>query len=446
MALWRPFLTTEPMGPKGLILAAPASGSGKTVVTLALLRALAGSGIKVAGAKIGPDYIDPSFHAAAARRPSVNLDLWAMRPDTLDAVASTIDADLVICEGVMGLFDGAGRKGNFGSTADLAVHSDWPVVLIVDAAKQSASIAALVSGFANHRADVPLAGVILNRVASARHGVMLNAALQEFLPDLPVFGLIPRDPALVLPERHLGLVLAGEHDALESFLDQAAAIVAASVDLAAIEALARRFRVGSEGIPPGPPPGKRFAVARDAAFAFLYPHLLELWRRQGSVVVPFSPLADEAPDESTDFIFLPGGYPELHGRTLAGAGNFHSGLKAAAARGVQIYGECGGYMVLGRSLVDAQGVHFPMAGLLPVTTSIAQPRRQLGYRQARALAGPWAGASWRGHEFHYASVVEAEEGPSLWSLADADGASLGEAGHVSGSVSGSFFHVIDRAE
>ena len=434
------------MGPNGLILAAPASGSGKTVVTLALLRALAGSGVKVAGAKIGPDYIDPGFHAAAARRPSVNLDLWAMRPDTLDAVGATIDADLVICEGVMGLFDGAGKKGNLGSTADLAAYSAWPVILVVDASKQSASIAALVAGFANHRADVPLAAVILNRVASARHGAMLNAALRDFLPDLPVLGIIPRDPALVLPERHLGLVLVDEHEALESFLDRAAAVVSSSVDLTAIKALARPFRRGPAVGVAGPPPGRRIAVALDAAFAFLYPHLLDGWRRQGSAIVPFSPLADEAPDAEADFVFLPGGYPELHGRRLAGAGNFLGGLRAAAARGVEIYGECGGYMVLGRNLIDTVGASFPMAGLLPVTTSIAQPRRQLGYRQAQALAGPWAGTTWRGHEFHYASVVEAGEGSALWSLADADGTALGEAGHVMGNVSGSFFHIIDRAD
>ena len=430
--------------PRGLILASPSSGSGKTSVTLALLRALKQLGCAVAGAKAGPDYIDPGFHAAAAGRASVNLDIWAMRPQALDRAIAGIDAEIILCEGVMGLFDGAGQGGDLGSTGDLAAYTGWPVILVVDTAKQSASVAALVRGFASHRADVPLAGVILNRVGSERHAGMLTRALATALPDLPILGVIPREPALVLPERHLGLVLAGEHAALDSFLDGAAAIIAKSVDLDGLCALAGSFRHGAELQPPDRPPGRRIAIARDIAFAFAYPHLLDDWRGQGCDILPFSPLKDEAPARDADFVFLPGGYPELHAATLAGAEQFRAGLQAAAARHTPIYGECGGYMVLGAALIDGRGIRHRMAGLLPVVTSMAQPKRHLGYRRALGMAGPWRGVALRGHEFHYAAVTEAGSAAPLWSLMDADGAALGDAGHVVGSVSGSFFHMIDR--
>ncbi len=429
---------------RGIIIAAPASGSGKTIVTLALLRALKNRGVAVGCAKAGPDYIDPGFHAAAAGRSSVNLDIWAMRKDMLDRTTAAISGELVICEGVMGLFDGAGQGGNLGSTADLAAHTGWPVILVVDAAKQSASVAALVRGFAAHRADVSLAGVILNKVGSDRHAGMLRQALHEALPDLAVLGAIPRDAALALPERHLGLVLAEEHPALDQLLDAAAAVVARSVDLDALQDLAAPRSSGAGGSLRPSAPGRRIAIARDRAFAFVYPHLLDGWRADGAEILTFSPLQDEAPAEQADFIFLPGGYPELHGATLAGATRFRDGMKRAAAREVAIYGECGGYMVLGERLIDAGGTAHAMLGLLPVTTSLAEPKRHLGYRAVDGLGGPWRGQSLRGHEFHYARVTEAGNAAPLWSMCDADGAGLGEVGHVVGSVSGSFFHMIDR--
>ena len=429
--------------PRGIIIAAPSSGSGKTIITLALLRALRNRGIAVGSAKAGPDYIDPGFHAAASGRSAVNLDIWAMRLPVLDRAASAISGEIVICEGAMGLFDGAGRGGNLGSTADLAAHTGWPVVLVVDAARQSASVAALVRGFATHRSDVTLAGVILNKIGSARHAGMLRQALGETLPGVAVLGAIPRDPALTLPERHLGLVLAEEHLDLDRFLDAAATVVARSVDLAALQTLATPVkRDAGAGVSPRAP-GRRIAVARDRAFAFVYPHLLDNWRAAGAEILPFSPLGDAAPAEDADFIFLPGGYPELHATRLAAARQFRDGMTRAAARGVAIYAECGGYMVLGERLIDAGGTAHKMLGLLPVATSLAAPRRHLGYRVVEGLDGPWQGQRLRGHEFHYASLTGSGAALPLWSMRDADGDSLGEVGHVVGSVSGSFFHMID---
>jgi cobyrinic acid a,c-diamide synthase len=225
----------------GLIIAAPASGSGKTVVTLALLRALGNAGVSVASAKAGPDYIDPAFHRFASGRACINLDPWAMRPATLANLvgAPSRSADLVLAEGVMGLFDGINLpdRPDMGSTADLAALTGWPVVLVVDAGRQAASVGALVSGFAKHRDDVDIAGVIFNRVASETHGDVLRAAVARATPNIAILGAVPRDPALALPERHLGLVPAGEHEALEPFLETAAHIVA--------ERSAHRRRSGS---------------------------------------------------------------------------------------------------------------------------------------------------------------------------------------------------------
>jgi cobyrinic acid a,c-diamide synthase len=436
----------------GIILAAPASGSGKTIVTLGLLRHLARGGHGVTSAKAGPDYIDPSFHHAASGAPCLNLDSWAMRRATLEGLVAQLEcrAEHVICEGAMGLFDGAGT-GAAGSTADLAALTGWPVVLVVDARGQGGSVAALVRGFATHRRDVPIAGVILNRVSGVRHRVILEAGLAAALPGLKVFGAVPRDDGLALPDRHLGLVPAGEHGALYAFLDAAADHVATAIDVPALLAAARpASRAPSTGrVQPLPPLGGRIAVARDIAFAFLYPAVLEGWLRGGAELSFFSPLADEAPDASATAIYLPGGYPELHAGTLAGNTSFLAGLREAAGRGATIYGECGGYMVLGEGLIDDAGVRHGMAALLPLVTSFAARRLHLGYR-ALSLAGRTplgaAGTAFRGHEFHYASIVSQGSAETLFATQDAMGNTLDAAGLRVGTAMGSFMHLIDRAE
>lgn len=439
----------------GLIIAAPASGSGKTVVTLALLRALGSAGVKVASAKAGPDYIDPAFHRFASGRACINLDPWAMRPATLANLvgAQSNSADLVLAEGVMGLFDGINLPGrpDMGSTADLAALTGWPVVLVIDAGRQAASVGALVAGFAKHRDDVDVAGVIFNRVASETHRDVLSAAVARATPDIAILGAVPRDPALALPERHLGLVPAGEHETLEPFLETAARIVAESIDLTALQKLAKPSRlVAPESDPssPLPPLGQRIAVAQDQAFGFAYANVLEAWRERGAEIMPFSPLADQAPAADADAVYLPGGYPELHAGQLAAASTFLGGLRTAASRDEAIFGECGGYMVLGEGLTDAEGITHAMAGLLPVETSFAARRLHLGYRVATlADDGPLgtAGTTYRGHEFHYATVVREGPGKALFEAQNAAGADLGPCGRSKGAVSGSFIHLIDRA-
>lgn len=431
----------------GLVVAAPASASGKTVVTLGLARAFRRLGVEVATFKAGPDYIDPAYLGAASGRSSVNLDPWAMRSETIVSLARALgDHDLVLGEGTMGLFDGA--ADGTGSTADLAAFAGWPILLVVDARGQAGSAAALVRGFAGHRGDIRVAGVIFNRTGGGSHEEMLRRALAPL--EIPVLGCLPRDGRLALPSRHLGLVQAGERDDLEAFLDDAADRVAAHVDLAAI----RRAAVPPASLPrtahavdaPLPPLGQRIAVAKDAAFSFIYPALIEGWRRAGAEIAWFSPLADEAPP-AADAVYLPGGYPELHARTLAAAGRFMAGLRAAAAEGAVIFGECGGYMALGRGLVDAEGRRHAMAGLLPLETGMAERRLQLGYRRVELIAaGPLgaAGAAFRGHEFHYATVADEGAGEPLFHSRDSLGRDLGSAGRRIGRVFGSFIHLIDR--
>jgi len=427
---------------KGLVIAAPRSGSGKTVVTLGLLAALRRRGIVVAPAKTGPDYIDPAFLGRAALRDAVNLDPWSMRPKRLKALAGTqaIGADLLLVEGVMGLFDGA--ADGFGSTADLAELLELPVVLVVDAERQSQSVAPLVAGFANWRVGVRVAGVILNRVASMKHERMLIDALA--VTGIPCLGAIPRSAALVVPERHLGLVLPGEVGAFETFLDTAAETIGDFVDLARLQTLAAPLPEAESDGNSLPPLGQRIAIARDDAFAFLYPHLLDGWRAMGADLSFFSPLRDEAPAAEADAVFLPGGYPELHGATLATAARFKSGLIAARDRGALLYGECGGFMVLGETLVDKSGQGHAMAGLLPVTTRIDRPKRILGYRRLIQSGDlPWP-AHLNGHEFHYSSARQSRLTP-LFAATDALGEAMPPMGAVAGRVMGSYAHVIDAA-
>ncbi|WP_353057809.1 cobyrinate a,c-diamide synthase [Devosia sp. YIM 151766] len=424
---------------KGLIIAAPRSGSGKTLVTLGLLAALRRRGLAVAPAKTGPDFIDPVFLGQAAGREAINLDPWAMQADQNRALAAqhAAGADLLLVEGVMGLFDAA--ADGHGSTADLAENLDLPVVLVVDADKQSQSVAPLVAGFANWRSNVQVSGIILNRVASARHERMLVAALRA--TGLPLLGAIPRRQELLIPERHLGLVLPNEISEFQNFLDMAAESIGDFIDLAAFERLARPVPPPEAEPRALPPLGQRIAIARDAAFAFLYRHLLEGWRAAGAELSFFSPLADEGPAPDADAVFLPGGYPELHGASLAAATGFKSALIAARDRNALIYGECGGFMVLGDALLDQHGTSHAMAGLLPTITRMDRPKRVLGYRRLLHDSPlPWP-PGLNGHEFHYSSAKQSGL-PPLFEALDAENVRQLPMGAVLGRVMGSYAHVI----
>ncbi|MGH6792349.1 MAG: cobyrinate a,c-diamide synthase [Methyloceanibacter sp.] len=436
------------MTARGLIVAAPRSGAGKTTVTLALLAALHRRGLAVQGAKAGPDYIDPAFHEAATGKASFNLDSWAMPPALLDALLgeAAARADLIVIEGVMGLYDGIeAAPRRTGATADLAARFNLPVLLVIDVAGQSQSAAALVRGFAVHDPDVRIAGIVLNRVGSERHRRLVVDAIAAL--DIPVLGSIQRDETLVLPERHLGLVQAAEHADLAAWFDRLAAMAEQCLDLDAILKLAAPPHLSAAGPYPSiPSPGQRIALAQDAAFSFVYPHVIDGWRKAGAEIVPFSPLADEKPPESCDACWLPGGYPELHAGRLAAAKNFRDGL-ARFAETRNVHGECGGYMVLGEALEDGDGVSHAMTGLLSHVTSFAKRRLHLGYRQAHLLAdGPLGpqGTVLRGHEFHYAALIAPGSDEPLVELTDGKGDALGKGGGRRGHVTGTFFHAMAR--
>ncbi|WP_116653199.1 cobyrinate a,c-diamide synthase [Pelagibacterium sediminicola] len=426
------------MPAKALIIAAPRSGSGKTAITLGVARALAERGRAVAPAKTGPDYIDPAFLAAAAGSPAINLDPWAMPPAMLRGLAKAHGKghDLVLIEGVMGLFDGAISGG--GSTADLAATLALPVILVIDCERQAQSVGALARGFATWREDVRVAGVVLNKVASDRHETMLRAAIGE--TGLPVLGVIPRRADLELPARHLGLVLPGDIEGIEDYLARAGAVAETHINFELLDAIAEPLD-GSGTMQALPPLGQTIAVAHDAAFAFAYPHILSGWHEAGASIRLFSPLADEPVPGDADAIFLPGGYPELHAETLGHAKKFTPSLRAAKDSGALIYGECGGFMVLGETLADRDGKVHPMSGLLPVHSRIDRPKRVLGYRRlTHASPLPWP-ERLNGHEFHYSSA-----GPSglpvLFEARDAAGEALAPMGVQSGRVMGSYAHVI----
>ena len=442
------------MTARGIIIAAPHSGAGKTTVTLALLAVLKRRGIVVRSAKAGPDYIDPAFHAAVTGFPSVNLDSWAMSAGLLDTLAAqaTTGAEIFVLEGVMGLFDGApGLAGRSGATADLAVHFNLPVVLVLDVARQAQSAAALVRGFAGHDPAVRLAGVILNRVGSERHRRLVADAIASL--DIPVLGALPREAALALPERHLGLVQAGEHAGLATLIYRLAATAERYCDLDRITASAAPLAVAARGdlAAPAravPPPGQRIALASDRAFSFVYPHAMNAWRNAGAEILPFSPLADEPPPENADSCWLPGGYPELHAETLAAARAFSTGLRRFAETR-PVHGECGGYMILGESIEDARGRRHAMTGLLGHSTSFAKRKLHLGYRTARLLADTVLGrrgAVVRGHEFHYASLTSAGSDEPFADMADGEGRALEQTGGRRGLVTGTFFHAIATAD
>ena len=423
---------------KGLIVAAPHSGSGKTTVTLGLLRALRKAGHNVASAKAGPDYIDPQFHAAATGKPCYNLDLWAMGASACHARLRQTQADITIIEGVMGLFDGP--DGAPGSTADLAEALDLPVLLVIDCAHQAQSIAALVEGFRNHRKDVRISGLFLNRVKSDRHLDLLQRSLAAL--DLPIVGVLRHSDSHHLPSRHLGLVQAQENQGLEELLETISSAVARETKLDFLFQISAPLANQSKPRPnPLPPLAQNMAIAHDEAFAFAYSHLLADWRKQGAELSFFSPLSNEAPDSRANAIFLPGGYPELHAGKLAANEIFLDGLRKST---VTIYGECGGYMVLGNALIDADGVAHQMAGLLPVTTSFKTRKLSLGYRQLNVINGPWQGEL-RGHEFHYSTIEKQSPANALFAARDAAGHELGNIGQRVGNVMGSYAHVIAKA-
>ncbi|NCF46739.1 MAG: cobyrinate a,c-diamide synthase [Alphaproteobacteria bacterium] len=435
--------------PPGLLISAPNSGAGKTTIMLGLLRAFRERGLSVQPFKSGPDYIDPAFHLAAAGRPSYNLDSWAMSDTLMQEIAQqSKGADIILAEGSMGLFDGVAQKGAFGygSTAETARFFNWPIILVLDIKGQAQSAAATALGFASYQKNLPFAGVILNRVASPRHERLTRLGMEQ--AGIEVLGVLPRRGDLALPERHLGLIQAVEHPDLNKAIGDYASFIAENVDINRIIELGEAKTISNPlSGASAPPPGQHIALARDEAFSFTYPHLLSHWREHGAQISYFSPLANEPPNSDADVIWLAGGYPELHAGRLASADKCFAAIRSHA-KTRPVHGECGGYMVLGKSLIDKNGTAHKMLGLLGLVTSYEKRKFHLGYRKATAICNTelfTKNSSWRGHEFHYSQILSQPDDP-LFTVVDASGDAVQETGSVRGHVTGTFFHLIAKAD
>ena len=398
------------LAPRGLIVAAPGSGAGKTMVALGLITALTQAGQKVRPFKVGPDYIDPTYlSAAAGGQVCANLDPWAMREEMLASLVGTVaEEEIAIVEGVMGLHDGP------GSTAALAQRTGWPILLVIDASNSAQTAAALAEGLALRDPQLTFAGVLFNKVASPRHESLIRAGLRSQMPCW----FLPPISDLTLPSRHLGLHRASDHKDLQGFLTQAGKWAAPA--LGAVK-LARSTLL------PTQPHQLQAAKIPFAEFGltFAYPHL----------------------NLPPDALFLPGGYPELYLGAIQADPHFLPNLKQAAASGRPIYGECGGFMVLGAAIIDAAGIRHDMAGLLPLVTTFADQKLQLGYREMELrfdCACGVQGERWRGHEFHYTQAAWQGAAAPLFQAWDAYGQDLGPQGLKVGSVAGSYLHLIDK--
>ncbi len=405
------------------LIAAPQSGSGKTTVALAIMAALCRRGLAVAPFKCGPDFIDPGYHCLVTGRPSINLDGW-MCPE--EFVAGTFrlhsaGADVAVIEGVMGLFDGIGTSSGQGSSAQVAAITGKPVLLVVNARGMAASAAALVKGFAEYDHQVRLAGVIFNNVGSDTHGELLCRAMSEALPQVAVFGCIPRDESLVIPSRHLGLVTAEDNPLPPEYLERLADLAEQHLDLDGLLGLKTNFPQppfikGGDVFPPlhvGEGRGEggvRIAVARDRAFCFVYEDNLRLLREAGAQIVAFSPLDDRELPKDLNGIYLPGGYPELFAEQLAANGAMRAAILASVKNNMPVYAECGGFIYLTEGM-EAVGPAAPadFVGVFPVRARMLPKRKALGYRQVESVADSVissAGGSARGHEFHYSEIGE----------------------------------------
>jgi cobyrinic acid a,c-diamide synthase len=401
---------------KGVLIAGVSSGVGKTTVTIGLIAALRRRrGLRVQPFKVGPDYIDTSYHTQAAGGvASRNLDLWLLPADTMRMLFSRASrtADIAIVEGVMGLYDGRLGGEGLASAAHVAKALDLPVVLVVDAGKLSWSAGALVLGYRSFDPDVRLAGVILNRVGGPRHVAELKESIEQ-RAGIPVLGWLPTQPELAVPERYLGLVPTTEGPGWQAFVEAAETAVASHVDLSRLLALATGStpRIVEDDLFPSQPiaPSVAIAVARDQAFSFYYQDGLDLLEAWGAELVPFSPLADSVLPADASAVYIGGGFPELFASDLARNDSMLASLRAAHARGLPIYAECGGLMLLGRSLVDAQGQRHVMAGIVPMDSTLAGTRLTIGYRDVHAARDTLLfdrGQTVRAHEFHWSSVQQ----------------------------------------
>ncbi|RME12581.1 MAG: cobyrinate a,c-diamide synthase [Ardenticatenia bacterium] len=433
-----------------LVVAGAHSGVGKTTLATGLMAALARRGLTVQPFKVGPDYIDPTYHTLATGRSSRNLDTWMVSSERVAALFARAahNADIAVIEGVMGLFDGYGYESDRGSTAEVARLLRAPVVLVLDVARVARSAAAVAHGFATFAPDVPLAGFILNRVGSAAHGDGVRRAVEQ-ATGLPVLGVVPREASAQVPSRHLGLVPTVEPGAWAAFVHAAADLVERTCDVAALLALAHAappLRVDASLPPPRPCAFRRIGVARDEAFSFYYEDNLDVWRDAGVEIVPFSPLRDRALPSDVDALYIGGGFPELYAEALADNAALRADVRAAHAADVPLYAECGGFMYLMQAILTQEGRAFPMVGLVPGNAVMQARRERLGYVEVEPARPHWVardGVRLRGHVFHWSrweGFTPSRE-TAAWVVLPRRGGAVLPEGYRRGRLVASYVHV-----
>lgn len=439
---------------KGLLIAGTASSVGKTTVSLAILAALRRRGRRVQPFKGGPDFLDTGHHSRISGRTARNLDTWMISADAnVDVMAqASRDADAILVEGMMGLFDGKSGDSDAGSSAEIAKLLKLPVVLVLDAGKSARSLAAVVLGFESFDPDLSLAGIILNRVGSVSHYHLLESAIAASCKT-PILGWLPRDVAIGIPERHLGL-----HTAEEMTSDAATA-----AQLKAFGDLAERYldldRLGAlecgldlKREPPSSPEPTdctvRIGVARDRAFSFYYEDNLDLLREQGAQIVPFSPLDDSELPPELDALYLGGGYPELYAKQLSANGSMLESLKAFVATNRPVYAECGGMIYFSTRLATTDGITHAMAGVLPFAIEMTTRLVRFGYVTVEltcdSILGP-RGTTMRGHSFHYSRIADEVFVPTSYSVSYSLSGKQENEGYSLGNVLASYVHLHFRS-
>ena len=436
-----------------IIVAGTHSGAGKTSVTLALLSALTRAGKKVQAFKVGPDYIDPSYHTALTGRHSRNLDSWMLTPDAIRQIFSNAmrGADIAVIEGVMGLFDGLGSSSEAASTAEMAKILQAPILLVVNGQGLSRSAAAMVLGYKAFDPSVRIMGVLLNKVSGEKHAQLLTEAIESYA-KVPVLGYLPRDMAVQIPERHLGLVTAQEQGPLNELKEKLGALALRNFKMERIvelASLAPRIHLPVATQEQKRKPSIcRIGVARDAAFTFYYQDNLELLEELGAELVPFSPLRDKRLP-NVDGLYFGGGFPEVHAAELEANGSMRSSMRVKIAAGLPAYAECGGLMYLSESILDERGVERKMAGVIPGKVIMTERLQDFGYAEATVrgktiLAKP--GETIRGHEFHYSRL--AEELPrkdAAYDIKKARTGNIRTEGFASRNVLASYLHIHFRS-
>ena len=432
-------------GPRCLMIAGSHSGVGKTTISLGLMAAFKKRGLKVQGFKVGPDFIDPGHHSRLLGTPSRNLDGWMLSKEYNLATfsQSMCGKDLGIVEGVMGLFDGYGGRSEAGSSAQMAKWLNCPVILVVDASSMARSIAALVHGFQTFDPDLPVEGVIANRVGSQTHAGFLAEAM-ESIPNIAFLGGLPRTEEITIPERHLGLITSDEDPYPIGLFDKLAALMEEHLELDKLYELPI-CRVKSKNIPlpKVSQSGLRLGVARDEAFCFYYQDNLDLLARFGADICFFSPVRDSQLPPDLSGLYLGGGYPELFARELGENHSLKIEIMAAAQGGMPIFAECGGFMYLTRSVEVGQR-DYPMVGLYPFRTRMLSRRKALGYREVvlkkDSLLGP-KGLRARGHEFHYSELINGTvEGADLYQVSNRKGMEVGPDGFMAYNTLAGYIH------